>query len=79
MSVKRVEVVERSLRDSLPLPLLPCESWYSWKKTLIEKEKKKRKANSALQHAGTEFWSMMSEERLDSLMMDLLIIKKPAH
>ena len=25
--LKRVEVSERSLKDNLPFPLLPCESW----------------------------------------------------
>ena len=32
------------------------------------------KANSALQHVRTNFWSMMSEERLDSFMAEVPII-----
>ena len=45
------------------------------KKALIEKKKKEKKADSALQHIRTDFWSMMSEERLNSFMLDVLIIK----
>ena len=41
------------------------------KKTLIEK----KKANSALRHVGTDFQSMIGEERLNSFMTDVLIIK----
>ena len=40
---------------------------------------KKKEANSALRHIRTGFRSMMSEERLNSFMTDVLIIKKPAH
>ena len=37
--VKRVEVVQRSSRDSLPLPLLFCESWMFVKENLDRKKK----------------------------------------
>ena len=49
------------------------------KKTLVEK--KTKKANSALRHVRTDFRSMMSEEeeRLNSFMTNVLIIKKPAY
>ena len=55
------------------------------KKTLIEKNKKtkkketKKKANSASQHVKTDFRSAMSEERLNSFMTDVLIIKRSVH
>ena len=42
MSVKRVEVVERSEIDTLPLPLLSCELW------MFMKENPDRKKNSDL-------------------------------
>ena len=48
-------------------------------KTLIEKKKKKKKVNSALRDVRTDFRSMMGEERLNSFMADVLIIKKPVH
>ena len=48
------------------------------KKTLVEKEQTK-KANSALRHVRTDFRGMMSEERLNSFMTDVLIAKKPVH
>ena len=42
VSVKRVEVVERSSRDRLPLPLLSCVSW------MFVKENQDRKKNNFL-------------------------------
>ena len=38
-----------------------------------------KKANSVLRHVRTDFWSMMSEETLNSFMTDVLIIKTPVH
>ena len=42
-------------------------------------EKKKKEADSALRHVKTDFRSMMNEERFNSFMTDVLIIKKPVH
>ena len=47
-----------------PLPCCPVICEYSWKKNQI-----KKKANSALQHLKTDFWSMMVEERYNSLLL----------
>ena len=44
-----------------------------------DRKKKTKKANSDLRHVRTDIRSMMSEERLNSFMMDVLIIKKPVH
>ena len=50
------------------------------KKTLIEKKtKQKKEPNSALRHVRTDFWSMISEERLNYFMTDVPLIKKPVH
>ena len=38
MSLKRIEVAESNLRDSLPLPLLPCGSWMFLKENSDKKE-----------------------------------------
>ena len=40
MSVKRVKVVERSQRDTLPFPLLTCESWMLAKENPVRKKNK---------------------------------------
>ena len=39
----------------------------------------RKKANSAIRRVRTDFWSMMSKERLNSFMADVIIIKKPVH
>ena len=44
-----------------------------------DKKKKKKNADSALRHVRTDFRSVMSEERLNSFMTDVFIIKKPVH
>ena len=46
-------------------------------KTLIEG--KTKKANSALRHVRTGFESVIREERPNSFMTDVLIIKEPVH
>ena len=55
-----------------PNPCYPVNCEYSWKKSQIERQKKKE--NSALQPVRTSFRSTMSEERLDSLMSEVPII-----
>ena len=39
-----------------------------------KKKRKQKKGNSALQLVRTDFWSMMSEERLNSVMTEVPII-----
>ena len=41
-----------------------------------DRKKKKKKVNSALQLVKTDFWSMMGEERRNSFMAEIPIIKK---
>ena len=43
------------------------------KKKKPDRKKETKKANSALRHVRTDFRSMMSEERLNSFMTDVLI------
>ena len=42
-------------------------------------KKQNKKVNSALWHVRTDFQSMMGEERLNSFMAEVPIIKKPVH
>ena len=58
-----------------PFPCCPVNHDIREKNPLI----KKKEANSALRHVRTHFRSMMSEERLNSFMTDILIIKKTVH
>ena len=59
-------------------PCCPVNHDIHGKKTLI-KRKQTKKANSSLRHVRTDYRSMMSEERLNSFMADVLIIKKLVH
>ena len=54
MFAKRVEVVERKWRDSLPFTCCPVNREYSWKKIRKKKTKKKKKATYTLQHVRTD-------------------------
>ena len=71
--MKRVEVVERIKRD-FPFPGCPADHDIREKKTV-----RKKKANSALRHVRTNFQSMMSEERLNSFMTEILTMQKPVY
>ena len=41
--------------------------------------KKNKKANSALRHVRIDVQSMMNEVRLNSFIVDVLIMKEPVH
>ena len=57
MSVKLVEVVERTLRNSLSLSQLSCESWVFVKENLDKKKCYSNKCFSFFVSEGNNFWN----------------------
>ena len=63
MSVKKVEVVEKSKRGSLPFPWCPVNRESSWKKTQKPRQKKKHQKNKygteTITCLSTKIWKIL--------------------